>query len=111
MNPQLVPWRMPIPEDFIASMMKAIVGFSIQITRIEAKYKLGQGRSQEDQLGRFYALTNSAPRKVSRLRSSSGRRARLHPGRLQRPKGSPGVGGKCNPPSTVTRSEHPRIGI
>jgi transcriptional regulator len=50
-----VPWMMPIPEDYIVSMMRAIVGFSIQITKIEAKFKLGQGRSEEDQLG---VLTN-----------------------------------------------------
>ena len=54
-----VPWKMPIPEDYIASMMKAIVGFSIQITRIEAKYKLGQNRSQEDQLGVLNGLETS----------------------------------------------------
>jgi transcriptional regulator len=54
-----VPWKMPIPEDYIASMMKAIVGFSIQITRIEAKFKLGQGRSQDDQLGVLNGLDQS----------------------------------------------------
>ena len=55
-----VPWKMPIPEDFIVKLMKAIVGFSIQVTRIEAKYKLGQGRSQEDQLGVLLGLEQSS---------------------------------------------------
>jgi len=53
------PWRMPIPEDYIASMMKAIVGFSIEITRVEAKFKLGQNRSQEDQRGALAGLEQS----------------------------------------------------
>ncbi|HXQ80252.1 MAG TPA: FMN-binding negative transcriptional regulator [Opitutaceae bacterium] len=53
------PWRMPIPEDYIASMMKAIVGFSIRITRVEAKFKLGQNRSREDQLGVLAGLERS----------------------------------------------------
>jgi transcriptional regulator len=30
-------------------MLKAIVGFKIEITRVEAKFKLGQNRSREDQ--------------------------------------------------------------
>jgi transcriptional regulator len=53
------PWRMPIPEDYIASMMRAIVGFSIRITRVEAKFKLGQNRSREDQLGALAGLEKS----------------------------------------------------
>jgi transcriptional regulator len=52
-------WRMPIPEDYIASMMKAIVGFSVQITRVEAKFKLGQNRSAEDRLGAIAGLEKS----------------------------------------------------
>jgi transcriptional regulator len=53
------PWKMPIPEDYIASMMRAIVGFSIRITRVEAKFKLGQGRSKEDQAGVLAGLEAS----------------------------------------------------
>jgi transcriptional regulator len=53
------PWRMPIPEDYIASMMKAIVGFSIRVTRVEAKFKLGQNRSREDQQGALAGLEKS----------------------------------------------------
>lgn len=54
-----VPWKMPIPEDYIVSMMKAIVGFSIQITRVEAKFKLGQNRSMDDQIGVLAGLEQS----------------------------------------------------
>jgi transcriptional regulator len=53
------PWLMPIPEDYIANMMKAIVGVSIQVTRVEAKFKLGSGRSVEDQLGVLDGLEHS----------------------------------------------------
>jgi transcriptional regulator len=53
------PWKMPIPEDYIAKMMKAIVGFSVQVTRIEAKFKLGQNRSAEDQQGMLAGLEGS----------------------------------------------------
>jgi transcriptional regulator len=45
------PWRMPIPEDYIAGMMKAIVGFSVRVVRVEAKFKLSQNRSGEDREG------------------------------------------------------------
>lgn len=43
------PWTIPLSEREFEDMLKAIVGFSIQITRIEAKFKLGQNRSKEDQ--------------------------------------------------------------
>ena len=44
-------------------MLKAIVGFTIAITRIEAKFKLGQNRSREDREGtvRGLAGTNHLP--------------------------------------------------
>ena len=60
------PWKMPIPEEYIASMSKAIVGFSIQVTNIEAKFKLGQNRSEEDQAGMLAGLETSGwPESVS----------------------------------------------
>lgn len=43
------PWKMPLSEQEIAGMLKAIVGFRIAITRVETKFKLGQNRSSEDQ--------------------------------------------------------------
>jgi transcriptional regulator len=43
------PWKIPLSEKEIAGMLKAIVGFKIDITRVEAKFKLGQNRSREDQ--------------------------------------------------------------
>ena len=43
------PWTVPLAENEIDAMLKAIVGFKIDITRTEAKFKLGQNRSPEDQ--------------------------------------------------------------
>lgn len=47
---QRVPaWEMKLPEDYMDKMMQAIVGFEIEITRLEGKYKLSQNRSETDQ--------------------------------------------------------------
>ena len=43
------PWTVPLSENEFNAMLKAIVGFKIDITRTEAKFKLGQNRSPEDQ--------------------------------------------------------------
>jgi len=43
------PWTIPLLEREMDAMLKAIVGFTIEITRVEAKFKLGQNRSKEDQ--------------------------------------------------------------
>ncbi len=43
------PWPGDIPMDFKQKLLKAIVGFVIDITRIEGKFKLGQNRPLVDQ--------------------------------------------------------------
>jgi transcriptional regulator len=54
------PWKMAaLPEDYILRMMGAVVAFSIQITRVEAKFKIGQNRSTADQAGVMSALEKS----------------------------------------------------
>lgn len=50
------PWKVPLSESELGAMLKAIVGFSIEITRVEAKFKLGQNRSKEDQDKMLQAL-------------------------------------------------------
>jgi transcriptional regulator len=45
------PWSGILPADFKANLLKAIVGFTMEITRVEGKFKLGQNRSLGDQLG------------------------------------------------------------
>jgi transcriptional regulator len=42
------PWRMELPEDYLADRMRAIVGFEIPIARIEGKFKLSQNRPPAD---------------------------------------------------------------
>jgi len=46
------PWAVTdAPADYIATMLKAIVGFEMPIARLEGKWKLGQNRSAEDIAG------------------------------------------------------------
>ena len=45
------PWRYDGSEEFMAKMVRATVAFEIDISRLEAKAKLGQNRSAEDQAG------------------------------------------------------------
>lgn len=54
------PWKMSLPEETISSLMNAIVAFSIQIVRVEAKFKLGQNRPTEDQDSMLAFLEKSA---------------------------------------------------
>jgi transcriptional regulator len=54
-----IPWKIPLSEAEFDGMCKAIVGFSIEITRVEAKFKLGQNRSREDQSSMLRALQAS----------------------------------------------------
>jgi transcriptional regulator len=51
-----VPWKIPLSETELDQKLKAIVGFEIRITRVEAKFKLGQNRSREDQASMLRAL-------------------------------------------------------
>jgi transcriptional regulator len=53
------PWKIPLSDEEFGKMLKAIVGFSIEITRVEAKFKLGQNRAAEDQDGMLRALQQS----------------------------------------------------
>jgi transcriptional regulator len=57
----LVPssWTLPLSDDELNGMLRAIVGFTIRITRVEAKFKLGQNRSAEDREGTVRGLANS----------------------------------------------------
>lgn len=51
------PWKMgDAPPDFLADMVRAIVGIEVHITRIEGKRKLSQNRSAADRSGVIDAL-------------------------------------------------------
>ena len=57
------PWAVSdAPDDYIDSMLKAIVGFRLPITRLQGKRKLSQNRDAADQAGvRQGLLANSNP--------------------------------------------------
>jgi len=58
---QPVPWKMSdAPVDYIDSMLQAVVGIEIGITRLEGKYKLSQNREQRDRQGAGKALAAQA---------------------------------------------------
>ena len=46
------PWKVTdAPADYIAGMLKAIVGFELTVARLEGKWKMSQNRPAEDQAG------------------------------------------------------------
>jgi transcriptional regulator len=50
--PYALPWKpSDAPEQFIAALIRAIVGVRFTVTRLEAKAKLGQNRDARDALG------------------------------------------------------------
>ncbi|HAH47428.1 FMN-binding negative transcriptional regulator [Gimesia sp.] len=58
---QTVPWSIPDADtDFIDSLLSAIVGFRIQIERIEGKFKLSQNHTAERQQKVIKALQQQA---------------------------------------------------
>jgi transcriptional regulator len=44
------PWAPDLPEEFLQARLAAIVGFELEITRLEGKFKLGQNRPEQDRL-------------------------------------------------------------
>lgn len=54
------PWPGILPVEFRAKLTQAVVGFEIRIERIEGKFKLGQNRPLEDQVGALRNLEISA---------------------------------------------------
>jgi transcriptional regulator len=54
------PWAVAdAPEDFIATLMRSIVGIEVTIARIEGKHKISQNRSRSDRAGVVAGLTAS----------------------------------------------------
>ena len=55
------PWHVAdAPADFLDTMLKAIVGIEIVVTRLEGKFKLSQNRSAEDRTGVVLGLEADA---------------------------------------------------
>ena len=56
-----MPWHVAdAPDDYLAAMLKAIVGIEIEVTKLEGKFKLSQNRSAEDRTGVVLGLESDA---------------------------------------------------
>jgi transcriptional regulator len=56
-----MPWHVAdAPDDYLAAMLKAIVGIEIEVTTLEGKFKLTQNRSAEDRTGVVLGLESDA---------------------------------------------------
>ncbi len=59
-------WQLAnLPEEYLANLRRAIVGYTMPIARIEAKFKLGQERPAADRKGVLRALHENRGRKKS----------------------------------------------
>jgi transcriptional regulator len=54
------PWPFQLPDDYLQKMMRGIVGFEIEITRLEGKFKLSQNRTVSEQENVITALQESS---------------------------------------------------
>lgn len=52
------PWKFDLPEDMKKNLVRAIVGFEIEVTQIDGKFKLSQNRSESDRQGVLQGLQN-----------------------------------------------------
>jgi transcriptional regulator len=59
-EPQLLVKRDIVTDQIKHKMLAGIVGFKIELTKIEGQLKLGQNRSQDDQTGIYNALNSSS---------------------------------------------------
>jgi transcriptional regulator len=71
------PWSGVLPDDFRSAMLKAIVGFAIEIDRIEGKFKMGQNRPIEDRIGTVERLETSSDPSARELAALTRRHLRL----------------------------------
>jgi transcriptional regulator len=66
-----VAWKVDdAPEKFVLGQLRAIVGVSMTVTRIEAKAKLSQNRSAEDQRGVVEGLAGSTDAGAAAVREA-----------------------------------------
>jgi transcriptional regulator len=63
---QPAPWKMTdAPTDYLDSMLKAIVGIEIEITRLVGKFKLGQNKEVRDMLGAAHGLESQGEERIA----------------------------------------------
>lgn len=61
------PWQNILSDEYRNKMIDAIVAFEVEVTRIEAKFKLGQNRDATDRQGIYQALSSSPNHKDRQL--------------------------------------------
>ena len=61
------PWAIQMPDEHLQKKMQAIIGFEVQITRLEGKFKLSQNRSERDQTRVAAALKESLSPETAEL--------------------------------------------
>jgi transcriptional regulator len=62
------PWKVAdAPDDYIAGMLRAIVGIEIEITSLAGKWKVSQNRSAADRQGVIAALDARAEPSATRM--------------------------------------------
>ena len=52
------PWTFELPQDYIEKMMRGVVGFTLEITRLEGKFKMSQNRTPAEREKVIAALQN-----------------------------------------------------
>ncbi len=53
------PWPFQLPDDYLQKMMRGIVAFGIEITRLEGKFKLSQNRTESERENVIASLQKS----------------------------------------------------
>lgn len=67
------PWSMAdAPPEFIAQMLRAIVGIEVEVLQIEAKFKLGQNRPAADREGTIRGLEAEPPERAPQAAQVAG---------------------------------------
>jgi transcriptional regulator len=54
------PWPFQLPNDYLQKMIRGIVGFEIEITRLEGKFKMSQNRTESERENVIAALQESS---------------------------------------------------
>jgi transcriptional regulator len=53
------PWQFQLPDDYLQKMIRGIVGFKIEITRLEGKFKMSQNRTESERENVIASLQES----------------------------------------------------
>jgi transcriptional regulator len=73
-------WKMDPSKEYVGSQLQGIVGLEIEVGSYQAKFKLGQNRSQEDQLYMMAKLKSFGKDETSKLAAALQKiRARSNP--------------------------------